>query len=305
MKNFKNLFELTQFFKTEKDCIKYLKAIIWKDNKKCPHCGSIEVMEFANIKRNRCKDCKKDFSIRKGTIFEDSNISLRKWFMACYIFNAHKKGISSCQLARDIGVSQPTAWFMLQRLRYASNEIFNKQFKGIVEVDEAYLGGSETNRHAKDKKKGEKEKTVVIGLVNRDTKQVRAIKVPSAEKDFLLPKININVAENSTIITDTYHAYKDLKKHYIHKTIKHSAGEYVKNDSRVAFKIHTNTIEGFWSLLKRGINGTYHWASKKHINLYLSEYALRYNTRQVRDNERFNTFCANLNGKISYKELIR
>lgn len=304
-KNFENLFELMQFFKTEKDCIIYLKKALWKDGVYCPHCGGVEVMEYTDVKRNRCKDCKKDFSIRKGTIFEDSNISLRKWFMACYLFNAHKKGISSCQLARDIGVSQPTAWFMLQRLRYASREMFNEQFSGITEIDEVYIGGSEKNRHLKDKlATGEKEKTVVIGMVNRETKRVKAMRVPRAEKDFLLPKININVEERSVIITDTLPAYKDLRKHYDHKTVKHSAGEYVKNDSRIAFKIHTNTIEGFWSLLKRGINGTYHWASKKHMNLYLAEYSLRYNTREIKDNERFANFFAKKTGKISYKQII-
>lgn len=302
--NFKNLIELVEFFKTEEKCVKYLKSILWKNGAFCPHCGCAEIMEYKDFKRNRCKVCKKDFSIKQNTIFQDSNISLKKWFMAMYLFNAHKKGISSCQLAKDIGVSQPTAWFMLGRLRFASKGLFKKQFEGITEIDEAYLGGSEANKHAKEKAKGAKPKIVVIGMVNRETKQVKAIKVSTAEKDVLLPKIALGVKKGSCIVTDTHHAYKDLKKNYTHKTVKHSAGEYARIEARTAFKIHTNAIEGFWSLLKRGLNGTYHWASKKHINGYLAEYSLRYNNRALLDSAKFQNFFNTIQGKLSYKQLI-
>ncbi len=308
--NFRNIIELVEFFKTEEICVKFLKSILWVNGAKCPHCGGCEIMEYkSDFKRNRCKSCKKDFSIKVGTIFEDSNVPLKKWFMAMYIFNAHKKGISSMQLAKDISITQKSAWFILQRLRHASKNLFTNEFEGTTEIDEAYIGGSESNRHAKDKKlTGEKEKTVVIGMVNRETKQVKAMKVPTAEKDFLLPKINLNVKTGSTIVTDTYHAYNDLKKQYAHKTIKHSANEYVRNeidcDGRVAFQVHTNSIEGFWSLLKRGINGTYHWVSKKHINKYLAEYSMLYSSREISDVERFKLFCNNTQGKLLYKDLI-
>jgi transposase-like protein len=308
--NFRNIIELVEFFKTEEICVKFLKSILWVSGAKCPHCGGCEVMEYkSDFKRNRCKACKKDFSIRQGTIFEDSNIPLKKWFMAMYLFNAHKKGISSMQLAKDISITQKSAWFILHRLRHASKNLFTSEFEGTTEIDEAYIGGSESNRHAKDKKlTGEKEKTVVIGMVNRETKQVKAMKVPTAEKDFLLPKINLNVKQGSVIVTDTYHAYNDLKKKYNHKTVKHSANEYVRNEldlnGRVAFQVHTNSIEGFWSLLKRGINGTYHWVSKKHINKYLAEYSMRYSSREISDVERFKLFCNNTQGKLLYKDLI-
>ena len=304
--NFRNIIELVEFFKTEEICIKFLKSILWVNGAKCPHCGGCEIMEYkSDFKRNRCKSCKKDFSIKAGTIFEDSNVPLKKWFMAMYIFNAHKKGISSVQLAKDISITQKSAWFILQRLRHASKNLFTSEFDGVTEIDEAYIGGSESNRHAKDKKEnGEKPKTVVIGLVNRDTKQVKAMKVPTAEKDFLLPKINLNVKNGSTIVTDSYHAYKDLKNNFTHKSVKHSAGEYVRIEAKTAFKIHTNSIEGFWSLLKRGINGTYHWVSKKHINKYLAEYSMRYNSREMSDVARFELFCNNTQGKLLYKDLI-
>jgi transposase-like protein len=302
-KEFKNLIELVEYFKTENDCIVYLKSILWKVEKNCPHCGSNKVMEFKDVKRNRCYECKKDFSIRKGTIFEDSNIPLKKWFMASYIYNAHKKGISSCQLAKDISVSQPTAWFMLQRLRFASKNRNHTQFEGINEIDEAYIGGSDANKHSNQK--GKKDKTVVIGIVNRDTKQVKAFKVASAEKENLLPRVNINIKRGATIISDTFQGYKDLKRSYDHNTVKHSAGEYVKKNSRTAYKIHTNTIEGFWSQLKRGINGVYHWVSEKHMQQYCNEFSYRYNTRDLKDFERFGSFITNnIQCKLYYKSLV-
>jgi len=184
---------------------------------------------------------------------------LKKWFMVIYLANSNKKGVSSLAVARQVGVTQKTAWFMLHRIKNASvGTMFKNEFEGTTEIDEAYVGGSESNRHTKDKKlTGEKPKTVVLGMVNRETKQVKAMKVPTAEKDFLLPKINLNVRRGSTIVTDTYHAYKDLKNNFTHKSVKHSASEYVRNeidyDGRVAFQVHTNTIEGFWSQVNNHI----------------------------------------------------
>ena len=306
-KDFKNIIELVEYFKTEEICVSFLKSVIWKNGKKCPHCGSCEIMEYKNYKRNRCKACKKDFSIKQGTIFQDSNIPLKKWFMAMYIFNVCKKGLSSCQLASDISVSQKTAWFILQRLRYASKNLsYNGKFSGTTEIDEAYLGGSETNKHVD--KKNKVEKTCIIGLVNRDTKKVRAYKVSSNEKEVLLGKIYPNVKDRSNIFTDSYNGYDDLKKYYNHEFVKHCAGEYNRdkkdNQGRTAYKINKNSIEGFWSQLKRGINGTYHWVSKKHVNKYLDEFSFRYNSRNKSDIDRFKMFCHNLNGKLLYNDLI-
>lgn len=155
------------------------------------------------------------------------------------------------------------------------------------------------------KNKFKSQKTVVIGFVNRDTKQARAMKVPTAEKGFLLPKVNLNTKQGSTILTDNYSAYNSLKTRYTHESVKHSVGEYVKTNSRVSFKIHTNTIEGFWSLVKRSIYGIYHWASKKHINRYLNEFSFRYNGKA---NDDFSNFCdwfGNCEGKrVMYSNLI-
>jgi len=141
-------------------------------------------------------------------------------------------------------------------------------------------------------------------MINRETGKAKAMKVPTAEKDFLLPKIRLNVKQGSTIVTDTYHAYNDLKKQYTHKTVKHSAGEYVRIENKTAFKVHTNSIEGYWSLVKRTINGTHHWVSKKHINKYLAEMSYRFSNRNMSVAERFEAICLNSNVSITYKQII-
>lgn len=310
MKTFKNIMDLMKFFKTEEFCHNFLKDMFWgkeRENIKCPRCGSCHITEFTDVTKNRCKDCKLEFSIRKNTIFDNSKIPLQKWFMVIFLVNSNKRGTSSHDIARKVGITQKSAWFMVHRIKNADGfSILNKEFQGTVEIDEAYIGGLEGNRHAKDKKEtGEKEKTVVLGMVNRDTGCVKAMKVPSAEKDFLLPKINMTVKKGSTIITDTYQAYKDLKKNYKYKSVKHSAGEYVRIDAKTAVKIHTNSVEGFWAIVKRTINGTHHWVSKKHIQSYLNEMSFRYDTRYFNDNERFMFFLQKAFGKLTYEMLCQ
>ncbi len=261
-----DLIKFYQKFKDEQACRDFLAEQRWGGSEKavCPHCKYKDTYKYEDGKLFKCAECKKQFTVRIGTIFEDSRIPLIKWFIAIYLFSSMKKGISSIQLGKYIEVTQKTAWFMLHRIREVMNS-GNSPFDGITEVDEAYFGGKEENKHTINKFKS--EKTAVIGLVNRDTKQVKAVAIPNADKDNLLPKIGMNIKANSTIVTDTYHAYKNLKNNFKHLTIKHSANEYVRLDSRVAFKIHTNTIEGFWGLVQRGVNGIYHWASKKYLRM--------------------------------------
>lgn len=311
--NFKNLDELTNKIKTEKQAINYFIKLRWgnKINPVCPFCNKCGAYNFKNQNKTfKCKHCNKIFSYKTGTIFENTKIPMRKWFIAIYLFSSHKKGISSHQLAKDISVTQKSAWFMLQRIREVMKNDNNNKFDGTTEIDEAYLGGSETNKHAD--KKNKSEKTCIIGLVNRDTKQVKAYKVNSNEKDNLLPKIYLNCKDKSNIFTDSYNGYDDLKKHYNHEFVKHCAGEYNRDkkdkDGRTAYKINTNSIEGFWSQLKRGIYGVYHWASNKHIQRYVNEFAFRYNTKNKEiysEITRFNCVLQNaLNKRLKYSWLI-
>ena len=173
MNNFNSLIDFLKVFDTEQKCIDYLTKIIWQDGEYCPHCGSKRIYHFSNNKIHKCADCRVKFSIKVGTIFEDSKISLHKWFMAVYLMTSHKKGISSLQLSKDLGITQKTAWFMLQRLRYAMNiASFKKPLKNIVEVDETYIGGKESNKHidkrTKNIDKVQDDKTSILGMQELD-----------------------------------------------------------------------------------------------------------------------------------------
>jgi transposase-like protein len=297
-----DLISFQEKFKNEQTCINWLinKRFGSKENITCPYCKFDKTYKFQNGKLFKCANskCLQKFSIRIGTMFEGSNISLQKWFLAIYLFTSLKKGLSSVQLSKYISTTQKTAWFILQRIRTTMEEN-NNQFEGISEIDEVYIGG-----RAKMENKMS-NKTVVIGIVNREKQEVIAKKVDSAKTYDLQPEIYKKVKEGSTIITDEWRAYNVLKWNYNHHKVNHSKGEYVKKDNRVAYKIHTNTIEGFWSHLKRGINGIYIWVSNKHINKYLLEYSYRYNKRALTDFARFENFFENCERKnLSYKELI-
>ncbi len=315
MKNFKDLMDLVNFFNTEERCHKFLKSILWSSGKKCPCCGSNKITEFKiNFKRNRCQKCKVDFSIRKGTIFDDSKITLQKWFMAIYLIGSNKKGISSVALAEQIGITQKSAWFILHRIRNASNtNFFQEPLKNEVEIDEAYFGGKAENMHMSKRirAKGVYKKTAVLGMVERNN-IVKAIKVENTQANTLQKEIYNNVEEGTILMTDEHKAYQSISNSYNHKVVNHSASEYVKEgftnkrgEERKAFKIHTNTIEGYWAWVKRGIYGIHHWVSEKHMQKYLNDYSFKYNTKDLQNNERFVMFLQNvISNKLTYKDLI-
>ncbi len=232
MKNFKNIMDLVQFFNTEEKCYDFLKLMLWVNGKECPFCGGSRINEYkSNFKKNRCYSCKKDFSIRKNTIFDNSKISLQKWFMCIYLINSNKKGISSLQLSRQVGITQKSAWFVLHRIRKAcKTNAFKQSVKSTMEVDEAYIGGLEKNRHMYDRLKGLKKKSIVFGIINRDTKQVRAMCIKDVTSITLVNKIKNNVKEGSVIITDELKGYCRLDG-YNHKSVSHGKNEYVKKDN--------------------------------------------------------------------------
>lgn len=290
---------------SEEKCRTYLEQIRWNGTPICPHCGSqnkkhyeLKTKGFFNGLR-KCKDCKKRFTVTVGTMFEGSNVPLKKWFIAMYIFVSHKKGISSHQLARDLGITQKSAWFMLGRIRNCFGVNHNVKFSGAIQVDETFIGGKNKNRHANKKVKESqgrsvKDKTPVFGLLNECG--VRTVVVPNTKSTTLKPIIEKMVQQGAIIVSDEWNAYNGLKKNFQHEVVKHNEGQYVKDG------FHTNSLEGFWSLLKRGIFGIYHQVSPEHLNEYCDEFAFRYNTREYPDAERFNLSLQIAREKISYKE---
>lgn len=271
----------------------------------CPYkeCGHDRVFTYANGKVYKCAKCKKQFSVKVGTIFEDSKIPLQKWFAAIYLITSHKKGISSLQLHRDLGVTQKTAWFMLHRVRHTFGlSTGTEKLSGICEADETFIGGNEKNKHKSKRTEGTqgrsiKTKTPVAGIVERGG-ELRAKVVPDTRGYNLRQFVYKNLEFGSKLHTDEWWGYKGLAQAFKHKFVKHNEGEYVKDDS------HTNTMEGFWSLLKRGVVGIYHSMSDKHLQNYIDEFVFRYNSRTYSESYRFDAMLNNINTHLTYKELI-
>ncbi|HSK71357.1 MAG TPA: IS1595 family transposase [Pyrinomonadaceae bacterium] len=303
---FKNLAELTSYFPDDQSCREYLEKQRWNGKPVCPHCQNDTVYKFADGKHYKCKSCRRKFTVLIGTIFEDTKIPLRKWFIAIYIFISHKKGISSCQLAKDLGVTQKTAWHLLHRIRYAFGIAEPEQLEDTVEVDETYIGGKAKNMHksVKEKKikgRGSSGKAAVLGLVERNGR-VFARPVDKVDSNTLQSIVRSKVEKGANIMTDEFLSYTGLGLDYNHKTVTHSEGEYVRYET--GGHIHTGTIDGFWSLLKRGIYGIYHQVSKKHLHRYCTEFDFRYNSRKSGETPRFDNVLSECNGRLMYKTLI-
>lgn len=303
LRKFKTLVDLLLYFKDEQTCRDYLELIRWNGKIVCPYkeCKHDHVFKYTDGKRYKCAKCQRQFSVKVGTIFEDSKISLQKWFAAIYLITSHKKGISSLQLHRDLGVTQKTAWFMLHRVRHTLLISPTEKLTGIIEADETFIGGKESNKHKSKQTAGTQgrsslTKTPVLGIIERGG-QLRAIKVLNTRGYSLRPFIVNNVEFGSTIHTDEWWGYRGLSRIFKHQYINHGAGEYSKDG------VHTNSIEGFWSLLKRGVIGIYHSMSDKHLQKYLDEFVFRYNTRGYSENFRFDAMLNNINSHLTYKQL--
>ena len=297
-----SLYELFEAFPDEQACIDHLRAIRWADGEYCPHCGGMRIMHFSDKKTFKCSDCRQKFSIKVGTIFEDSKISLRKWFMAIWMITNHPKGIASTTLAKDLKITQKSAWFVLHRLRHAATtKSFNAPLDGVVEADTTYIGGKEKNKHEWQRtggKQGGAGKAVVMGIIQRDG-ELRAKHVPNGKGSTLKSAIMNNVAVGSTLMTDEDRSFKGLEKHFYHHTVNHSAGEYVRN-----YILHTNSIESVWALLKRQIIGVHHWVSPKHLDRYVQEISWRFNRRGAEVGARMNSILGSVEGRLMYKDLI-
>lgn len=292
-------------FPDEKAARKYFEEEVWgKTGRYCPHCGSVRTVEVKNEKPQpyRCKDCRKHFSVRTKTVLAESNISLHKWLLAIFLLSTNLKGVSSCKLARDLGVTQKTAWFLAHRIRKVYEDQIKINLDSPVEADETYMGGRDRNKHG-NKKTGEQWrdfKTPIVAVKSRATKKVKARVTKPISRATLHGMIERTVEKGSTVYTDQHRGYIGLKKNYKHTSVNHGVGEYIKGQA------HTNGIESFWSMLKRGYVGVYHKMSEKHLQRYVDEYVGRHNGRQEPTMSQISGVVQGMSGKrLSYKELTK
>ena len=296
--------ELMDMFPTEEAATEWFESIIWPDGRHCPKCGSVRTREASHAKMPYwCSDCRSYFSIKTGTAMQRSKIPLRKWAIAIYLCLTNLKSVSSMKLQRDIGVSQPTAWFMLHRIRQAWAVEHDDQFDGPVEVDETYFGGKRKNMSkAKHKElagtgRGAVGKTAVVGMKDRDSNMVTARVVDEIDAPTLQGFVGDHAAEGATAYTDDHGGYQGMP--FEHETVKHSVGEYVSGMA------HTNGIESFWSMLKRAHKGTFHKISPKHLQRYVSEFAGKHNVRDSGTLAQMRHTVAQLVGRnLLYRDLI-
>ena len=290
--HFKSEISLMNYFNTEDKCKAAIAQQRWgDDNAICPYCGSTHT-HLCSDGRYICKGCQRKFSVTVGTIFENTKVPLRRWFLAMYKVASTKKGVSSHQLARDLEVTQKTAWFMLHKIRGLYGITDETVLEGTVEMDEMYLGGRETNKHDSKRTEGTqgrstKTKTPIFGMLQRDGKVV-AMKVEDTKGATLMPIVGQFVKEGTVTYTDEASIYNNLTKNgYDHLFVNHGKREYVRSSD-----IHTNGIEGFWAHFKRVIFSTYHCVSKDYVQRYIDEQMYRWNTREEKSSYRFHDmFC--------------
>ena len=299
------LIEAVQKFSREDEAEKWLVERRWPNGIRCAYCGGENVSPRSNGRKTpayRCNPCKRDFTVKTGTIMHDSKLPLSKWCIAFYLYSTNLKGVSSMKLHRDLGITQKSAWHMAHRIREAWN-VSEEKFAGPVEADETYIGGKEKNKHESKKLKsgrGTVGKTPVVGIKDRETGRVKVAVVERTDKATLQGFVRYSVEPGTTVYTDEAAAYRGISTFGIdHEAVAHGVGEYVRGQA------HTNGIESFWSTLKRGYNGVYHQMSPKHLHRYAVEFAGRHNVRPMDTAEQMASLAVGGVGKhLPYSELI-
>jgi transposase-like protein len=300
-------FQLFEKFPNEASAYAYVEKRLWPNGPVCPRCKAVERISKREKGRTGlycCNACQREFTVKIGTIFEDSKVPMHKWLYAMYLVVTARKGISSLQLGKEVGITQKSAWFVLQRLRTACGQ--NKAIlQGIVEVDETFIGGLERNKHANKKLnegRGAVGKTAVIGMRQRGGDTI-AMPIARNDGNTILGEINKAVSKGTRIMTDDHRSYSGLADmEFKHESVNHSGGEYARGEA------NTNGIESVWAVLKRGVHGTFHHVSKKHLDRYVDEFTFRLNAGKVSRHtlQRLDSFVDAIAGKrITYTQLTK